>query len=446
MSVTKPALDNEGEVYIYLQPFPQEAYSLTVEIESIEALRNDGTKFPLFISIPTLKGKEMKRQLLFARGQLPPGVYSSLLIKAKTAKIASPEGEVALLVPLEAPKSQFIFEILARRAVVLTLRLKISDAMPDDFSFNPIFDISIPSKTLSDLTGYASNRADNTITVFDKKNGVVTGFISTPERPMGIALDQVSRRAYIVFEDADSVGVLDVLSGSIIKVITLNYGDRPREVALTPDRKLLLVVNGRSQTVSFVSTDNLFEMSRVNVKEGPHSILIDGLGNKAYVFNSLSNSISVINIQARAVVANVTVDPGPIMGQFNRKGDRMYVISNRSPYMIVLNPVSMAILSRPFIGIGARTIKVDHQTDFIYLGRSMGPDIDIYDPFTLVAGDFIKSGGGISSMTIDSQENNLCFLIPDKRLLRIVNLTSRKIISEIDVGEDPYWVTVMGEQ
>jgi len=105
----------------------------------------------------------------------------------------------------------------------------------------------------------------------------------------------------------------------------------------------------------------------------------------------------------------------------------------------------MAILSRSFIGIGARSIKVDPVTNLIYVGRNIGPDIDIYDPFTLVAGDFIRAGGGVSSMTIDNQENNLCFLIPDKRILRIINLTSRRIISEIDVGEDPYWVTVMGE-
>jgi hypothetical protein len=49
-------------------------------------------------------------------------------------------------------------------------------------------------------------------------------------------------------------------------------------------------------------------------------------------------------------------------------------------------------------------------------------------------------------MAIDSEENNLYLVNSDTKSVMVSNLVRKKIVSEMDVGEGPYWVTMMGER
>jgi hypothetical protein len=154
----------------------------------------------------------------------------------------------------------------------------------------------------------------------------------------------------------------------------------------------------------------------------------------------------VIDVPNRAVFTTVSTDAGPLRGRFNRKGDRLYIIFTGSPYLVSLDPFSLSVVRRIFIGAEMASIKVDAKTDFIYLGRQHDRTVDIYDPFSVIPGDFIKAGAGVEYMTIDGEGNNLCMLTPQKKALEIVNLVSKNLLSEIEVGEGPYWVALMGER
>jgi hypothetical protein len=49
-------------------------------------------------------------------------------------------------------------------------------------------------------------------------------------------------------------------------------------------------------------------------------------------------------------------------------------------------------------------------------------------------------------MTIDGEEGNLYLVNEDKKSLMVNNLVRKRIVFEMDVGEGPYWVTMMGER
>jgi hypothetical protein len=48
-------------------------------------------------------------------------------------------------------------------------------------------------------------------------------------------------------------------------------------------------------------------------------------------------------------------------------------------------------------------------------------------------------------MTIDGNENYLHLVVPERRSLMVVNLISKRTVSEIDIGESPCWVSIIGE-
>ena len=443
--LVKPSLEEEGELVVYVLPLPQEAEPLTFTLEGISAVKEGGDSYPLALSLVEMRGGKSQRQRFLASGNLPPGSYDGLSFKIKNASLKGEEGPAALLVPEEPVTIGFPFHIAKRKALLLSLSLDYRKSVGEGYRFSPAFSIFVPDRPPIGVLGYAANFGSNHITVFDKKEGKVVGVIATGRGPRGIALDQRSRRAYVTLADDDTIEVVDADAWEVVSRLRLQTGDRPQEPALSLDGSILLTANSGSDTVSIVDTASLIEVSRIPVGTAPNSVLMGREGKRAYVFNTRSNTISVIDVASRALAATITTMPGPIRGQFNRNGDRLYVIHEQSPYMTVFDPSSLSLLKRVFVGTGTTAVKVDERTDLLYVGRK--PDsLEILDPFSLFPVDSIPIGGGISHMTIDGDENNLYLVITERKAVSILGLISRKMVSEIDVGEGACWVTLMGER
>jgi YVTN family beta-propeller protein len=442
----RPALENEGEVYLYVQPFPQEADRLRFNIEGIAAVASDGREVPFSLPMKDIRCRDIKRQRLLASGPLPPGSYTGLSFKIKSAFLKTEDGEASLLVPDTGVRIDFSFNVQRRKGYVISMAFKYNESVQRGFSFNPVFSLSIPPKPIFALTGYVSNSGLNNITIFDKRTNQVAGVIVTGRNPAGMALDQGRRKAYVALSNDDTIEVIDILAGDVVDRLRLNNGDRPQELALTPDGRSLLSVNAGSNTVSFIDPSSLLEVSRLSVGKSPNSILIDQTGRRGFVFNTLSNTISVIDIPNKGIVRTVSTEPGPLRGQFNRRGDRLYVIQDGSSYLLEIDAVFYSVVRRDKVKFGMNSIKVDTRTDYIYLGRRGDISVEVYDPFTFVPIDFISTAGDVHHMTIDGEQNYLYLVNSGKRTVMVVNLVSRKMIAEFDVGEDPYWVTMIGER
>jgi len=48
--------------------------------------------------------------------------------------------------------------------------------------------------------------------------------------------------------------------------------------------------------------------------------------------------------------------------------------------------------------------------------------------------------------TIDDEERTLFVALADRRILQKINLTSKRVVAEIDVGKGAYAIAVMGQR
>jgi len=439
--------EDNGAIFIYLQPCPEEAERLKFSIESLYAVRTDGKEIPLNLSISDIKGLEMKRQRKIASNYIPEGSYNGLSIKIKKATLMVEDGEANLIVPEEPVRIDFPFTINKRETILLSLSFRYNESIKNGITFYPYFIPYIPDRPIVNLTGYVTNTGSDSIAVFDKRSGQVTSYILTGLEPKGMAINQTERRLYVSLSGEDAIGVIDILSGEVVNRFKLNSGDRPEEIALALDGRYLLSVNSGSNTVSIIDPRSLIEVGRISVGNEPISLLIDCSGRKAYIFNKGSNTISIIDIPNRAVFTTIsTPDHSPFRGEFNKKCDRLYISYERSPYLSVINTSTLSEVKRIFVGIGISSLKVDKRTDMLYVGKKFDRRVEIYDPFSLIPVDFLDVGSGVGHITIDDEEKRLIFLLPASSILKIVDIVSKKTMSEMDVGDNPYWVAVMGER
>ena len=445
-TLLKPPVGDEGSVVLYVQPFSEEAERIRFRISEVVARRDDGREFPLVLALTEFGAGTMKRQRLVASGAVPPGSYTGLAFRAPDAVLKGEAGESDLLVTEGFVPAPFPFEVKKGGSVLLEGTLRLADAVQGGFSFSPSFSLRRPDRPMAALIGYVANYRSNNVTVFNKRTGRVVDVIATGAGPRGIALDQVRRRAYVALADEDAVDVIDVARGEIIHRIELAAGDRPQEPALTGDGRLLVTANKGSDTVSIVDPLSFIELERISVGSGPNAVLIESSGRRAYIFNTLSDSISIIDLAARVVAATISTDAGPLRGQLNRQEDRLYVIHARSSYLSVIGASDLALLRRIRIGPGASSLKIHRTTDRIYLGNDHDSVVSVYEPGLDLPVDMVRAGGGVSSMTIDSEENNLLLVVPQTHTLRSVNLIGNQMVMELDIGNDAYWVTVMGER
>ncbi len=451
-SALKPPLEDEGEVQVYLQPFPKEAEKLKFSLERLSLVAADGREFPLSLAITEFQAGSLQRQRFLAAGRVPPGSFSGLSLKVAKATLSGDEGEAALLVPEEAVSIPLSIGVQRKKVVVLCLAFQFAGSVQSGFRFTPRFSLYVPTPPVTGLQGYVVNHADNTLTVFDKKTGQVAAVIATDRGPAQVVFDQNSRTAYLSLAGEDAVDVIDLVAGEATHRINLKMGDGPTNIALTPDGRFLLTVNARSRTLSIIDPTALLEISRVPLGEGPRWLLIGPNGTRCYVLNGLSNNITVIDFvigatnAANAIVATVATDAGPLMGQFNRKGDRLYVVHEGSPYLLVFDPNSLSVTKRQFFGYGISAVKVDSTSDLLYVSRKGDTRIEVHEPFSLNVLDYLPGLSDAAYMTLDGESNNLFLLSPGKRRLLAVSLISRKAVTETDIGEDPTWVTMMGER
>lgn len=446
LSLLMPPLTDEGELYVYLQPMPQESDKLSFTVSGISAVSENGAETPLNLNLTELKGADIKTQRLFAYGRLAPGEYTGFLVKVDKADVKTENGEAALLTPEKPVKIGSRFTITRKEAVLLDAKFDYGKSVSESFSFTPGFTFLPPEKPPVALLGFVSNSGSDNLTIFDKLTRQVVGVLTTGRGPLGLALDQVGGLLYVAASGDDEVEEVDIRAGRIMNSARLQNGDSPRELALTPDRRTLLATDNGSNTVSVIDTASMSERSRIPVGQGPVSIIMDSAGRRAYVFNRISNNISVIDVANSAVAATIATDSSPIRGQFSPDGGKLYVIEAGSPYITVIDLASLSVTNRIFVGLGLDGIKVDRNTGLIYVSRKDESRVFILDPVLLIPLDYMQTAGDVSYMAIDDENNNMFLLLPDEKAVQAARITGRQTLPKFDVLEAPYFVTMMGER
>ena len=435
--VSRPRGADEGLLYLYLQPLREDARDTRLTLEAVSAITIEGREWPLSVRLRTIGVDTARRQRLLAAGPLPAGDYTAVTFRfaATGDQPPSPEAEgrdTGIRVDYRFTLRRGEGQVIAVAAAPATAGAPVQ--------------LYAPTRPGTGVMGFVSNTGSNDVSVFDKRTMQVFGVIATGHGPSGMALDQRARRLYVALAGEDTIAVVDVLSGRITDTIRLSPGDEPVEVALTPDGLQLLSVNRGSNTVSFMDAASRFEVTKLRVGNSPSSIIVDPAGKRAFVFGALLSGVTVIDIASRSLVRVIaTADPGPIRGAFNRRGDRLFVIHEMTPSATVINPVTLTALSRFPVRFVMDSIKVDPGTDYVYLGGRRTFAVSLYDSLSFAVIDTVADSAGTINMTADVENNTLYLVDQEGNRVHVVERIRKRRVGELDVGDGPTWISVMGE-
>ncbi len=152
--------------------------------------------------------------------------------------------------------------------------------------------------------------------------------------PCGLELSSDEKAAYVCLSRNNSLGILDLASGKVLKEIAV--GVAPYDVALSADGKKAFVSNwgGRqsragdktaksagtdavvdergvaaSGTVSVVDLEQGSELAQIVTGLHPSDLEIDAARDRLYVANANSDTVSAIDTRSLAIVETISVKP-----------------------------------------------------------------------------------------------------------------------------------------
>jgi hypothetical protein len=384
----KPPLVDEGALYCYMQPLPQEMLPLAFTISDVSLVSEQGTTTPLIDEELQINGRELIniQKRLFSK-TIPPGRYTAVLLSISQATIATEEGNINLLPPAQPLRIDLDFSILRGKTLALFLVLSPEYLVTDGLKFTPRFVLAKPHQHPKNYLGFISNSYENIVTVFNKRTMEIVQVIRAGVAPKGMALDQNKGLVYVALAGDDAIAIINVDSMELYGRIKLRFGDEPVEVALSPNGETLIAANYGSGTVSIIDTRSQSETDRLSLEPDPAWLVASRSGQKAYVLHSLSNTVSVIDLPNRRLQASFSLDESPLRGALNRDGSNLYIVSQYSTDLQIINTFSHSVIGTIFTGSSASSITVDPKSDLVYIGKTTG-EVVVVDP---LSGMFIDS-------------------------------------------------------
>jgi YVTN family beta-propeller protein len=170
---------------------------------------------------------------------------------------------------------------------------------------------------------YITNLNDSTVSVIDTASNTVTATVQVGNFPNGVAVTPDGAHVYVANVFDNTVSVIDTATNAV--TATVAVGMFPFGVAVTPDGTQVYVANQGDGTVSVIETASNIVTATVTVGLSPEGIAVTPDGAHVYVGNFLGNTVSVMATASNTVTATVPVGQFPQGIAVTPDGARVYV-------------------------------------------------------------------------------------------------------------------------
>jgi DNA-binding beta-propeller fold protein YncE len=441
------ALDNAGRLTIFLNLKQAEVPHLNLKINTVEIF-NGELWLPVSFDTKEIDTKKIgARQVWLGRIELYSGNYEKVRLtfspeatitsQGKESKLILEELATEVLFPgsfnlqKEASDSIFLswdvegslngsnlgplaFSLTTSRLSPITAN-RIYVACPDINTIyvvredkkrvdNSFFVAGRPSYIIVDSARqriFVLCQEDGDIKVFDLLTNSLTDIISLPMtfRPIFMSSSADSSKAYVL-DDLGHLSVVDLLSGNVLT--RKRIGQRPTYVTHIPETKMVAVSSSMDSRIYLLDEESLGIRGQVAVNGSPAGIFKKD--EFLYVAEEQSNSIMIFDYNLRTKVNSLFVGFAP--RRITGLDGNIYIANSGSGSVSLLRSISNRVAREITLGKEVYEIVASEKEQVVYIGKNDNEDC----------------GGGLS----------------------VLDITSNRIIAEIELGARPEGIAVAG--
>ncbi|WP_414683395.1 beta-propeller fold lactonase family protein, partial [Methylophaga sp. UBA5088] len=151
---------------------------------------------------------------------------------------------------------------------------------------------------------FVTNEKDNTVSVIDTKTNEVINTINIGERPRGIGLSPDQKQLYVAISEEGAIAVVNLDTLEVVK--KLDAGDDPETFDVAPNGNIYISNEDDAQaSVIDPKTGETIEVIPVGLE--PEGVAVSPDGSLVLVTSESTNMVHVIDTAKHKVVKNILV-------------------------------------------------------------------------------------------------------------------------------------------
>lgn len=253
--------------------------------------------------------------------------------------------------------------------------------------------------------------------------------------PVGIAVNSITNKIFVVNMEAGIVSVIDGNSNEIIG--NIEVGASPREIAIDEKKNIAYVTNRDSNTVSVIDCEKQELILGILVGDRPRGISLNQKDEKLYVSNRDSNDVSIIDTRLDKAISAVHVTGNPMGLAHDPKSGTVYVASMNANSLNLVDTTTGKEIQRIPTGQSPTAVSFSEKQNKIYVTNKDSDSISIIDAFSKKVLTNISEQNGPAGLVIDDNADRMYICNSGANKVCVIDCDTHKIISEIAVGKFP---------
>ncbi|MFK0238135.1 beta-propeller fold lactonase family protein [Streptomyces vinaceus] len=227
---------------------------------------------------------------------------------------------------------------------------------------------------------YVANGLAGSLSVVDTADDTVTSTIDVGDDPNGVAVSPDGNRVFVANRLSDTVSLVVPAAGAALSV---PVGDNPVGVAVSPDGTRAYVTNTISNDMTVIAADAIppSVIATVHVGTRPQDVAVSADGTRAYVANLLDGTVAVVDTTDNTLLTTVPVGQLPQGVAASPDGTRVYVTNFGDGTLSVIDTASGTVLSTVPLGNGTSPadVAVSRDGSRAYVADFSSDDVSVID-------------------------------------------------------------------
>ncbi len=293
---------------------------------------------------------------------------------------------------------------------------------------------------------FVLNSLDADISIIDPVTYTVLSRLSTGKEPHHLYLAPDEKTLIVANAGSNSLSFIDPTNGQLLRTVT-GIAD-PYQLRFSPDMQWFVTAANRLHHLDIyrwqgATAPEPFKLiQRISAPKTPSHLSIDGKSTVVYASLQDSDELLAVDLATQAprwktrtgklpADLYLTADDRTLL--VGLTGDRVveaYDVSGPQPRLIKRIPT----------GEGAHAFRARGDKRHVFVSNRVANTISVIDTQTLTVVDELPGPGGPDDMDLTADGRTLLLASRWARKLSVIDLASKKVVRQIDVGRSPHGV------
>lgn len=195
------------------------------------------------------------------------------------------------------------------------------------------------------------HKDESTVAYMNPDTGEIAGLIPVDLNPHEATVSRDGRWAYVSCAGGNSIAVIDVKAGEVVKSITHPDFKFPHGLDVTHDNRWLWMVSTYSNKLFLISIpDHQIDQVIDLGQDKTHMVHLTPDGARAYIANIGSDTVTVMEVAGRTVLAQIPVGKGPEGLAIHPDGESFYIANQHDNTIYEISTRTHEVLHRRRVG------------------------------------------------------------------------------------------------